>query len=197
MADPHELEPLLARTRQGDGAARNALMERLRPWVLCLARRRLGGDGPHEASDVAHEALLRVHVNLSRCRADGVPQFLAWVRQIVERAVVDHWHETGRQPPACGDEHLLGGLFGGGDTPDHRALDDELALRLAWAVERLRPAQRAVIQARFFDGLSFAEVAARVGKSVGAVRVVCVRALERLRRDRALEAFRPDGGTSP
>jgi RNA polymerase sigma-70 factor (ECF subfamily) len=196
MSDAHELEPLLVRTREGDRAALNALLERLRPWVRLLARPQRDDDGPLDASDLAQEALLRIYLNLPRLRPGGVPQLLAWVRRVVHSAAVDRWRESGRRPPrACGNEGLLDDLFVG-DAPDRRTLGDELALRLAWAIERLSPAQRAVIQARFFDGLSFAEVAARVGKSVGAVRVVCLRAIERLRRDRILEAFGPEGDVS-
>jgi DNA-directed RNA polymerase specialized sigma24 family protein len=40
-----------------------------------------------------------------------------------------------------------------------------------------------VLEARFFDQLAFADVGARLGKSEGAVRIVCVRAIERLRRE--------------
>jgi RNA polymerase sigma-70 factor (ECF subfamily) len=194
MPEINELEPLLARTREGDRAALSALLGKLRPWVRLLARPRLDADGPLDASDVAQEALLRVYLNLSRLRPGGVAQLLAWVRRVVRAAAVDQWRETGCGLPMThnADARLLEDVLGG-DTPDRRALGDELGLQLAWAIERLSPAQRAVINARFFDGLSFAEVAARVGKSVGAVRVVCLRAIERLRRDCCLKAYRPEG----
>jgi RNA polymerase sigma-70 factor (ECF subfamily) len=194
MPEVNELKPLLARTREGDRAALSALLGKLRPWVRLLARPQLDANGQLDASDLAQEALLRIYLNLPRLRPGGVTQLLAWVRLVVRAAAIDHWRETGRGRPIThhADARLLEDVFGD-ETPDQRALGDELALQLAWAIERLSPAQRAVIQARFLDGLSFVEVAARVGKSVGAVRVVCLRAIERLRRDCCLKAYRPEG----
>jgi RNA polymerase sigma-70 factor (ECF subfamily) len=50
------------------------------------------------------------------------------------------------------------------------------------AVAALDGGQRQVIVLRFMDGLSYADVAGVLGKSVGAVRVAQYRALHALRR---------------
>jgi RNA polymerase sigma-70 factor (ECF subfamily) len=51
-----------------------------------------------------------------------------------------------------------------------------------WAVRHLKGDQRQVIILRFLDGLSYADVAHVLGKSIGAVRVIQYRALSALRR---------------
>ncbi len=59
---------------------------------------------------------------------------------------------------------------------------EEVAADVARRLGQLPPALRDVLVLRNLDGLPFAEVARRMGRSSGAVRVLWLRALERLRR---------------
>jgi RNA polymerase sigma-70 factor (ECF subfamily) len=54
---------------------------------------------------------------------------------------------------------------------------------LAEVLDRLPDDYRTVIVLRNLEGLSHEEVAARLGRNVGAVRMLWVRALARLRRE--------------
>ncbi len=54
-------------------------------------------------------------------------------------------------------------------------------MRLADALEQLPDDYRAVLLLRHFEGLSFPEVAERLGRSVASVKNVWARALARLR----------------
>ena len=58
----------------------------------------------------------------------------------------------------------------------------ELADLLAGQLARLPAAYREVLVLRNLEGLAFGEVARRMGRSAGAVRVLWLRALEHLRR---------------
>jgi RNA polymerase sigma-70 factor (ECF subfamily) len=189
MNDAHQLGPLLDRCRAGDRAALELLLAKLRPYVGLLVRPRLGPDRSHQpdASDLVQESLLRVYRGFARFDGQGVPQFLAWVGQIVSNVVVSWERHQGadkrdrsREVPVS---QLLAASLAGGTDPRDRAVRDEEAVRLAEALERLPVAYREVIQARFFDQLPFSDIAARAGKKVGAVRVLCLRAVERLRQE--------------
>jgi RNA polymerase sigma-70 factor (ECF subfamily) len=192
MRDTHQLGPLLDRSRAGDPAALDALLARLRPYLRLLARTRLGpGLGSRlDESDVVQEALLRVYRGFGQFNGRSVPELLGWVGQIVAHAAATCARGQGadkRDPAreAPGGERLA--RFLPAKESDPPAQRDEDAARLAAALERLSDAQRQVIEARFFEQLSFQEIGRRTGKSEGAVRVVCVRGLERLRRELAEE----------
>jgi RNA polymerase sigma-70 factor (ECF subfamily) len=174
MSDPHQLGPLLKRSRAGDPAALNALLERVRPWVRLLVRPRVRPG--LDASDVVQEVLLRVFQGFGSFVGPGVPQFLAWVRRIASNVLAD-------LPPLRPD-------FGDPPEPAGSSSDwtDEHLAELAPALERLPESYRMVLEARFFDGLRFAEIARRTGRSEGALRVLCLRALERLRREMGANA---------
>jgi RNA polymerase sigma-70 factor (ECF subfamily) len=189
MHDAQQLGPLLEQSRAGDRAALERLLERLRPYLHLLVRPHLGPDlaARLESSDLVQESLLNVVRGFDGFRGTDVPQFLAWVGQIVARvaASAGRRHAAGkrdRRREAAGPERLAE-VAAGSSGPPERAARDEQAARLAAALERLPPAYRDVIQARFFDGLPFADVAARCGRSAAAVRVLCLRAIQRLRRE--------------
>jgi RNA polymerase sigma-70 factor (ECF subfamily) len=67
-------------------------------------------------------------------------------------------------------------------SPSAQAQRRELAALVADQLAQLSPAYREVIVLRNLEGLSFDEVAKRMERSPGAVRVLWLRALERLRR---------------
>ena len=63
-----------------------------------------------------------------------------------------------------------------------RALRRERAAILADALARMKPEQRDVIVLRNLEGLSFEEVADRMDRTAGAVRMLWLRALDRLKQ---------------
>ena len=67
-------------------------------------------------------------------------------------------------------------------APDARLLREEEVVRLAQALARLKPHRRAVLERRFLDGLTCAEVARELGRTEGWVRITSMRACEDLRR---------------
>jgi RNA polymerase sigma-70 factor (ECF subfamily) len=189
MNDTQQLGPLLSRSQAGDAAAWEALLAKLRPYVRLLVRTRLG---PHlgrklDVSDIVQEALLRIHKGFQGFSGRSAPEFLGWVAQIAGHAVVTsrRYHDAEKRDAGreMHGEGLLLRFLSGSSQPEQRVLREEEAAQLAVALERLPEAQWEVIQARFFDQLPFGEISRQTGKSVGAVRVVCLRAIQRLRRE--------------
>ena len=70
-----------------------------------------------------------------------------------------------------------------GSSPSEQAGRHELELRLADALARLPADYAEVILLRNVEGLSHDEIAERMGRGVGAVRMLWVRALARLRQE--------------
>ena len=53
---------------------------------------------------------------------------------------------------------------------------------LTRAIGTLKPSHRRVIHMRFSEGYSFAQIAQAMGQSVGSVQMICLRAMEELRK---------------
>lgn len=119
----------------------------------------------------------------------------SWLCQIAEHRIIDaHRRFFGSQKRDAARELSLG--TPGGDDSRHAALVDLIVasmttasqafsrnlreLRLAQAMDQLPPEQREALRLRYVDGLASKEIAARLGKSDGAVRVMLTRALNRL-----------------
>jgi RNA polymerase sigma-70 factor (ECF subfamily) len=189
MNDTHQLRPLLERCRDGDPEALNALLGKLRPYLRLLVRSRLGPDlgRQSEASDLVQESLWRIYRGFRQFAGQGVPELLGWVGQIANHVVIGWERQQGadkrnRRREVCRGQ-APAAAFSENSTPEQRLMQDEDAARLAEAMERLPEAYREVIQARIFDQLPFADISERTGKSVGALRVLCLRAIERLRKE--------------
>ncbi|MBY0232634.1 MAG: sigma-70 family RNA polymerase sigma factor [Gemmataceae bacterium] len=178
--DPYGLRPLLDRVAGGDRSALNELFTRLRPWLHSLVKRQLG-DGHAAASDIVQSGLRRANERLDDLLADDptVPHLLAWIKKIVRNRAID---EVRRQRPANladPDEQL-------GAVPDHRppeatAERDERAVGVMAALAKLPERQRQVVELHYFDRLRDAEISARLGGSVAAIRVLRCRALKAMR----------------
>lgn len=195
MKDRHKLGPLLDRVHAGDAKALDALLAKIRPYLRLLVRQQLDHDLRHELgdSDIVQETLMRIHHGLDpAAKAQGhfhgqhVPQLLGWVGQIVRHVIIDmerrdmaDKRDKGRE--VSGSKVLA--LVSQGSSPEQRAERAEAAVLLAEALARLPQHQQDVLHWRFFERLSFEEISQRTGKSVGALRVVCSRALERLGQD--------------
>ena len=68
-------------------------------------------------------------------------------------------------------------------TPSQVAVQRESAVRLADALSRLPEDYQTVLLLRVFEELPAEEVAEKMGRSAGAVRMLWVRALARLRKE--------------
>ena len=74
-------------------------------------------------------------------------------------------------------------LAAGTPSPSQLAAKDEAAVRLADTLTRLPEDYRTVLVLRVFEGLSAEEVATKMGRSAGAVRMLQMRALSALRAE--------------
>ena len=127
------------------------------------------------AQDLTEQTFLRALEAIHGYERRGVP-FLAWLLRIARNLYlngqrVQRNNSSIRQNP--------GGVVASPESFCEAKLDGEEVWR---AVRALDGDQRQVIVLRFMDGLSYADVARVLGKSVGAVRVAQYRALCALRR---------------
>jgi RNA polymerase sigma-70 factor (ECF subfamily) len=188
-------EDLLRLARRGDGQALGALLDLYRNYLKLLARVqidwRLGRKV--DASDVVQETFLKVHRFFGEFRGQTEAELIAWLRQILATTLaklVRHYHGTQRRRLSLerdvADElnrsaqSMDAGLIQH-SSPSQYAARREQAVLLANALARLRMDHREVVVLRHLEGLSFAEIAKHMNRSVEAVKKLWARALVQLR----------------
>ncbi|HZW32751.1 MAG TPA: sigma-70 family RNA polymerase sigma factor [Isosphaeraceae bacterium] len=194
-------EELLERARAGDLESFGQLLSRYRNYARLLARTLIGTTLRLrlDPSDLVQETFLEAHRDFSRFAGSTERELLAWLRRILARNLAD---QARRQKAGLRDhrrqvsleaildrssarmQHALAAVIA---SPSAAASQREQAVLLADALAGLPPDYREVIILRNIERLRFEEVAARMGRSAGAVRMLWTRALERL--SKALEGL--------
>lgn len=175
-----ELAPIVARAQQGDRAALEDLLARLRPGVVRYCRARLGRSaGSYEsADDVAQEVCMAVLTALPRYVDQGRP-FAAFVYGIAGHKLADAQRAGFRDRSDPTD--ALPDRADDAPTPEDAAMANAEAAAALALLDQLPAAQRELLLLRVIAGLSAEETGAALGMSAGAVRVAQHRALVRLR----------------
>jgi RNA polymerase sigma-70 factor (ECF subfamily) len=187
--DKHQLLQLLKRALAGDAGAWNDFFREIRLLLHAEVRRLLGpkAQGPLDHSALVQSALRRIWERIGQQFPDepgdaDVARFLAWIKTIVRNRSWDElrspWHH--RVESAGSAIGHLAERQPGGRVADR----DRIAVEVAAAVARLPERQRQVVELFWFEGLSDADISARLGGSVGAIKVLRFRALRALRSPR-------------
>jgi RNA polymerase sigma-70 factor (ECF subfamily) len=194
---PADPEHLLRLARAGDGPARGQLLDLYRNYLALLARLQIGRrlQGKVDASDVVQEAFLKAHRHFAQFRGNSEGELVGWLRQILLSHLVDlvRHHRGSRRRDVRLERNLAAeldqssrnldaALFARQSSPSQQASRREQAVLLADALGCLPDDYREVLVLRHLEGLTFAEVAQRMGRSLDSVDKLWVRALDRLRR---------------
>jgi len=174
--------------RDGDAAAREALLERLRPRIVLWASARLGAKLRLECDpeDVAQDVLLAIHKRLPDFQGQDRRAFLGWMFTVMENRIRDLADRVGaekRQPLEVPRRDRT--------SPSQAAARAEMARRLAEAVARLDEPHRQVIRMRRFEEMEVPEIAKALERSENAVRILYCRAIAALREEMKQEGGDP------
>ena len=186
---------LIRRARQHEAGARDQLLETYRHYLKLLARTGIDTSlqGKADPSDLVQETFLKADQHFGQFHGRGEAELTAWLRQIMARNLADlvrHYHlaEGRRTCRECSLEQLLtessqalDNLLAGAASPSESAQRREMSVVLANALAELSDEQREVIVLRSLQEQDWPKVARRMGRTVGAVRMLWVRALKRLR----------------
>ncbi len=193
---PGDPELLIGLARAGDEAALGRLLELYRNYLRLLARTQVGGTirVRLDPSDLVQEAFLKAHRYFKQFQGATEREFMTWLRQILVRTIADrvkHHGAKGRdwrrqeslealldRSSAAAHEALTAGIA----TPNAHASRREQAVLLADGLARFLESYREVIILRHMERLGFEDIGRRMKRSTGAVRMLWLRALERLRQ---------------
>ena len=192
-------DSLLAEAKAGSTESLGKLLELFSNYLHVLAVGQMGRrlQTRVSTSDVVQETFLEAHQGFERFRGT-VPEFYAWLRKIL----VNNLHRTiemhvGTQKRDLRREVSLDALSQSLDqsttrldailpdrelSPSRAFAQHELQLQIANTLAQLPPDYRYVLILRHLESMPFEEVAQRMGRSVGAVRMLWLRAIESLRQ---------------
>jgi RNA polymerase sigma-70 factor (ECF subfamily) len=198
MADQTSVADLIQRCRAGDVAARALLFDRYGAYLRILAQAQLGRRlrGKCAPSDLVQLTLLEAHRDFATFQGSREPELVAWLRRILAHNLYNEARRYNtRQRDAAREVSLdqvqagldrsslllAGCIAAGSPTPSQAAAERESAVRLADAMARLAEDYQTVLLLRLFEELPAEEVARRMGRSAGAVRMLQMRALSALK----------------
>lgn len=188
------LSALVPAAREGDHHAWNAIVDRFLPLVNALIRgyRLSTADG----DDVSQTVWLRLVEHLGDLREpDALP---GWIRTTTRNECLRLLTARGRVRPVDPQDH------GGLDAVEEDVADDDLLAAerrhlLREAMAELPAARRELLLLLLTDPpVGYEQISERLGIPIGSIGPTRARALEQLRRTRALRGLGPDlvGGMS-
>lgn len=182
--------PLVQSASRGDRDALAALLQRYLPELRAFLRLRTGPRllARETPDDLAQSVCREVLGQLATFDYRGAEQFKHWLFTAALHKVQDkarfyaaEKRDAGREWAACTDPQLLSG-YASLLSPSRVAMAREDVARLEAAFDRLPDDYREVVTLHRLVGLDHESIAARMGRSVEASRVLLHRALARLGR---------------
>ncbi|MGY0634429.1 RNA polymerase sigma factor RpoE [Luteimonas sp. A478] len=173
-------QELVKRVQSGDMAAFDLLVRKYQHRIAGLIGRYVSDWS--ECQDVAQETFIRAYRAIGSFRGDA--QFYTWLHRIAVNTAKNHLVSLGRRPPGSDIDVADAEQFDSGvrlrdtDTPEREMMRQQMEQTVLRAVEQLPEELRVAITLREVDGLSYEEIAQRMGCPVGTVRSRIFRARE-------------------
>jgi RNA polymerase sigma-70 factor (ECF subfamily) len=190
---------LMERARQGDAASLGQLLQIYRNYLTVLATTQLDRRLRRRVnpSDLVQDAMLAAHCDFGKFQGRSERELLAWLRQILinclHHVIETHLRAKMRdmrrevfveQAGEALDRsayNFTQMIADRGPSPSAPLQQRERAVALADQLAKLPPQYRDVIVFRNLQGLSFEEVAERMDRKPGAVRMLWLRAIEKFK----------------
>ncbi len=170
---------LIERSREGDLAAFNAVVERYQSHVYNLAARILSDKTA--AEDVTQETFISAYRALKGFRGGSLR---AWLLRIAANHCYDALRSRKRRAEESLDQSLLNPSFtvvSRAESPEEQALRGELGAEIQRAIMELPADQRITMVLIDLQGLSYEEAAEATGASLGTVKSRLSRARSHVR----------------
>ena len=175
----------ISRVLNGDVNAFAFLLKKYKMYVLKIVNRHV----PYEdAEEVAHDAFIRIYESLAKLsKAEG---FRQWMAAITTRTCYDYWRSAYRSKEvpvsSLGEEHqkwlerTLSNVPEG--SLEEAGAEIEARDLLNWALGKLTPEDRMVLELVYMEGLSVRETADLLGWSTANVKIRSFRSRAKLHK---------------
>jgi RNA polymerase sigma-70 factor (ECF subfamily) len=192
------IEHLIDLARQGDRNACERLFAHYHAYLGVLARGQVGQHlrGKCDPSDIVQLTLLEAYRDFASFHGSREAELLAWLRRVLAHNLYNEARRFATQGRNTDREYSLDQFCTGleqsslmlsqqvpasGPTPAQDASQREQSVRVAAAMAELPEEYQTVLLLRIFEDLPAEEVASRMNRSAGAVRMLQMRALAALK----------------
>jgi RNA polymerase sigma-70 factor (ECF subfamily) len=190
-ADTVAASPMLDAARAGSSEALGRLLEEYQNYLLLVAHREIGDDlrAKAGASDIVQETFLEAQRDFHRFVGSTPGEFRGWLRRLLLNNMANvarRYTGTGKRDPRREvvlerDDSSTGmQLTDALPTPSRILVAEEEQRELLDAIHRLPDHYRDAILLRHRDGMSYAEIGEKLGRTPEAVRKLWARAVELL-----------------
>ena len=156
---------ILDACRRGDRDAFRTLYEAYKDRVYSIAFHFFHGD-PEAASDVTQQVFLKLIREIARFRGEAA--FSTWLYRLVVNACVDRTRR-GRGAAAATDPVVLDAVPAGAPSHEDLFARGQVAGSVQAAIAALPAKLRLAILLRYFDDLSYSDMAKAMNCSIGTV----------------------------
>lgn len=141
-----------------------------------------------EADSATQDVFLKAYQALKRSDQKELDDPARWVTRIAVNTCLDRlrsrkWQFWRRRPSSEDEQTILSMAASTAPEAEDRYFAGQISERLALALEKLSPRQRAVFTLRHFEDLSLDEIGAILDLDVGTVKAHMFRAVNKLRGD--------------
>lgn len=166
---------LARRVVEGDAEAFGYLFDRYRDALMRLFVQRL--NNPEDADDLIQETAVKVWVHIHRYNPDYT--FGQWIYTVARNTFIDYVRK--RQEELSLDESFAAPVSTA-PTPEESVILSQQRRQIDETIARLPGQYRTLVRLRFFDELSYEEIAERLSLPLGTVKTQIHRARERMCR---------------
>ncbi|MBV7329111.1 sigma-70 family RNA polymerase sigma factor [Chloroflexi bacterium TSY] len=160
----------------GDQQAFCRLVEVYQRPVFNLTYRMLGN--PEEAEDAAQETFLRAYSRLKQY--NPAHKFSTWILSIANHHCIDRLRKRRTTSVSIDDNPVLQNLEGNAVAPDRNAMKQEQAAELQVLINQLEPQYRTPLILRYWEEMSYDEIAQTMNLTVSAVKSRLFRARQKM-----------------
>jgi RNA polymerase sigma-70 factor (ECF subfamily) len=171
---------------RGDQRAFREFVERYKKKVYYLALDMAGN--PIDAEDISQEVFLKVFRSFATFKKGA--KLGSWLYRVTYNASIDHLRRKESVPEPVGDQVLeslgqvaTGFPSGAVKDPVLAAESKQLQARIALALDKVSPQEKAVFLLRHYDDLMLKDIAASLGLSIGSVKSYLFRAVRKLQKE--------------
>lgn len=121
------------------------------------------------ANDIFQESFVKAIMTIKQGRYNPDGKFASWITRIAHNAVIDHFRQEKSQGTISTDEadyDILNRRDLAEDTIEDLIIDKTIRNDIRSLIQSLPPEQRQVLVMRYYNNLSFKEIAEKTGVSI-------------------------------
>lgn len=158
---------LLKKYFEGDRSAISRLIERhkrrITDYINMMVKDR------DVADDIFQETIIKAVRFIDEGRYVDNGKFLSWVLRVAHNQVIDHFRRTKQENKITESDagfDILGSMRFSGESVEDKMVHEQIHQDLRALIDHLPEEQREVVLMRYFDSLSFKEIAKERGISI-------------------------------